>query len=280
MQPSPLTIHEWLIENTVRLKNVGIESARLDCLLLLEYALNVSREWLIANDDKIISEPRQEQLNVFITQREKRMPLAYIIGSKEFYGREFLVNEDILIPRPESEAIIDLAIKASAIYKPNTIIDVGTGSGCLAITLKKELKNIHVTGIDVSLNALKIAKKNATKHKADIQWRHFDIISKGIPVLPKTRPYILVVNLPYVPNNMISSPEITKEPNLALFSGDDGLDHYRTLWRSIDNASHKPALVITESLLEQHDSLQKLALESGYHLLDVDVLVQVFKPIP
>jgi len=278
-QTSPFwTIHVWVIQNTTRLKNAGIESARLDCLLLLEHALGASREWLLANNEAAITKQNLEQLSEFVAQREKRIPLSYIIGSKEFYGRRFLVNKDVLIPRPESEVIIEMVLDAAKNNGINTVIDVGTGSGCLAITLKKELPNVHVTGIDISSSALKVARKNARSHNTQVQWREMDITKNGIPNMPSTRPYIVTANLPYVPDGMITSEEITKEPELALFSGNDGLNHYRALWGAIDKTPHKPIFVITESLLEQHESLQKMATESGYQLTATNTLVQAFSP--
>lgn len=272
-----ITIASWLQENTAKLREAGIQSARLDCLILLEKVLGKERPWIAAHGDEILLEKKRTELTSFVTQREKRIPLAYILGSKEFYGTEFLVNKDVLIPRPESEAIIALLkeVVGSIPHKVNTIIDVGTGSGCLAIIAKKEFPDVHVTGVDISDAALKIARKNARLHNTQIQWKIMDIQNE-LPKLPKTRPYLLLANLPYVPDELITSVEITKEPPLALFSGSDGLCHYRALWQQINLAKHRPLAVITESLTTQHKQTEHLANMAGYHLQKTTDLIQLF----
>lgn len=270
------TIQAWLRESTTKLKAAGVESARLDCLLLLEHTLEKSRDWLLAHDDETLTPEQTANLDKKVSQRQKRTPLAYIIGAKEFYGRSFLVNESVLIPRPESESIIELIKETSKATDINTVFDIGTGSGCLAITIKKELPDIHVTGIDISGAALQVAKKNARQLTAQIQWKQLDIEEDSLPPMPKTRPYVIVANLPYVPEGLITSPEITQEPGIALFSGADGLDHYRTLWQKISAAKNKPFAIITESLEGQHAALQHMAAAAGYQVSATQGLVQQF----
>lgn len=270
------TITSWLKENTDRLKKAGVASARLDVTVLLEEVLQKDRAWLAAHSDEEINQEDLRKLNGFVTQRERRVPLAYILGSKEFYGRSFLVNKDVLIPRPESEAIIELLKEVTGIVDDvNTVIDIGTGSGCLAITVKKELPDVHVTGIDISDRALKVARKNARLHTAQIQWKKMDI-QKEFPKMPKTRPYIVVANLPYVPKKLITSEEITKEPPIALFSGSDGLDHYRMFWQQISTLKNKPFAILTESLISQHQQLESLGKSAGYSREKTTDLIQQF----
>src|SRR5690606_357890 len=144
--PSLTTISSWLQENTKILADAGIDSAHLDCRILLETVLQKSRTWLAAHVDEMLLAEDHKKLDTFITQRKNRVPLAYIIGSKEFYGRLFLVNESVLIPRPESEAMIEVLkevmsekwmVDSRQMSTPKlpTIYDIGTGSGCLAITV-------------------------------------------------------------------------------------------------------------------------------------------------
>lgn len=274
----PITIAQWLDKSTIRLKKAGVDSARLDCLILLENTLTKERGWLLAHDDEPLGRDQLDQLDTFVTQRESRIPLAYIIGSKEFYGHTFLVDENVLIPRPESEALVEMAIRRASKNTSNTIIDVGTGSGCLAITLKHQLPDVHVTGIDNSEAALNIARRNARQHAVQIQWKRMDIYEQGLPPMAQTRPYVVVANLPYVPENLITSPEITKEPAAALFSGEDGLHHYQRLWRCVVGSAHKPRAVITESLETQHEALRRLAKTAGYELSETSGLAQLFEP--
>lgn len=271
-----MKIQTWLNESEGTLKAANIESAHLDCQILLEHVLKKERSWIKAHNDESLSTDDLRKLDSYITQRQKRTPLAYIIGAKEFYGRSFLVNESVLIPRPESESIIELIKETSKATDINTVFDIGTGSGCLAITIKKELPDIHVTGIDISGAALQVAQKNARQLTAQIQWKQLDIEEGGLPPMPKTRPYVIVANLPYVPEGLITSPEITQEPGIALFSGADGLDHYRTLWQKISAAKNKPFAIITESLEGQHAALQHMAAAAGYQVSATQGLVQQF----
>lgn len=305
---SRITISEWLQKNTSALKEAKIESARLDATMLLEYVLKKPREWILAHNEYMLSGSEQVKLDKMLIQRLSHTPLAYIIGSKEFYGREFLVTENVLIPRPESETIIDLlrelvsgnivplearsskynwtliqtqdnkAVPTTNHQTPNTIIDVGTGSGCLAITAKLLSPDLHVTAIESSAEALNIAKKNAKRHGASIQFKQMDI-ADGLPAMPKTRPYVILANLPYVPENMITSKEITKEPKLALFSGKDGLDHYKMFWKQIAALKNKPVFIVTESLKDQHKALSRLADDSGYRISRSSDLAQLFSKI-
>lgn len=270
------TIASWLKETTTYLKMAGVTSARLDAIILLEAVLQKNREWILAHDDYKLSPHEATLLNNFVSMRKEHVPLAYIVGSKEFYGREFLVTPDTLIPRPESEAIIDTLKKVSQQHEINTAIDIGTGSGCLAITAKKELPDIHATGVDISESALKIARKNARKHNVQIQWKQANLMKDELPKMPKTRPYIIIANLPYVPDNLITSEEITKEPALALFSGKDGLNHYRALFRQLKTRTNKPFAVITESLASQHTALNNFAINAGYQPQATTDLVQLF----
>jgi len=245
------TVAFWLQENTAKLQNLAIESARLDCLLLLEFVLEKPRDWLFAHDDELLTDSQSERLDACAKRRADRIPLAYITGSKEFYGRTFSVTENTLIPRPESEAIIEMLRDINIKTTINTVIDVGTGSGILAITAKLEFPDIHVSATDVSPQALTTARKNA-KH-----WQTH-------------------INLPYVPRKMITSPEILKEPGVALFSGEDGLDHYRAFWQHISDLNNKPLAVITESLASQHRPLESMAKDANYKLEKTTDLIQLF----
>lgn len=276
MNRTRLTVDLWLQKNTAKLQKLGIESARLDSLLILEFVLNRPRAWVLAHDDEQLTTIQLEKLDSCIKQRASRTPLAYIIGSKEFYGRSFIVNEDSLIPRPESEQIIEMLGSLHSKTDINTVIDVGTGSGILAITAKLEFPDLHVGALDVSPSALKVARSNAKEYQVQIQFKLRDFAKDGLPKMPKTRPYVILANLPYVPIDMVASPEILKEPGLALFSGDDGLNHYRVFWRHINQLNNKPVAIITESLVSQHIALEYMAKDANYKLEKTTDLVQLF----
>lgn len=269
-----MSIDQWLLTATAQLSRANIPSARLDALLIAEHTLKVSREWILAHGDNS-TEQYIEQLNNYLAQRENHTPLAYIIGTKEFYGRTFRVTPKTLIPRPESEDIIHqlLALVEQARLKDDvTIADIGTGSGILAITAKLELPASTVVATDIDSSTLEVAKQNALLHKTQIQFYRANVLD-----LPgAVRPDLVLANLPYVPSGLITSEEITKEPKTALFSGGDGLDHYRTLWQQLVNINHKPTYIITESLQGQHEAIIALAKTTGYSLLRYRNLIQIF----
>lgn len=271
-----MRIDTWLAQSEMALKQTGITTARLDVLVLLEDTTHKDRSWLLAHPEHELTPTLLKAGDRLLARRVNREPLAYIRGKAEFYGREFAVTPDVLIPRPESEAIIDLLTGVAKRHDINTVIDIGTGSGCLAITAKKELPDVHVTGVDISSEALRIARKNARLHHAQIQWKQMDIGTDGLPRMPKTRPYILLANLPYVPDGLITSPEITKEPEIALFSGPDGLDHYRVLFAATEQLVNKPMAIITEALASQQPDLAHIARRREYRLADTNDLAQCF----
>lgn len=267
-----MKIGEWLIKNVSELETESISSARLDCLLLLEFAHDKPREWVLSHDDTELSNTQLQNLNNLIARRINHEPVAYIIGSKEFYGRDFMVSPDVLIPRPESETMIELLLSLPTTdHRPPTIIDIGTGSGCLAITAKLEMPDAKVIATDISEAAIEVARKNAANLKSDIEFLKCDLL----PTIDHPL-WTVLANLPYVPEDLITSEEITKEPDLALFSGKDGMDHYRKFWNQVNGLKDKPSYVITESLADQHQSMQNLAQQAGYTLVKTETLAQLF----
>ncbi len=269
-----MDIKSWIKQASNKLQQANIESARLDSLLLLEDTLGKSRSWVLAHEHEIIPSIHLSKLNTKIIQREKRYPLAYLINTREFYGRDFYVDSAVLVPRPESESIINLLLKLwPKDARLNTVIDIGTGSGILAITAKLELPKTTVIATDVSSAALEVAAKNAKLLKASVTFVEADLLKI------KARGFsfnVIITNLPYVPDRLAVSPELDKEPYEALFSGEDGLDHYRKLWQQIGALPEKPLYVICESLEIQHEQMTSLAHSAGYKLKDSEALVQVF----
>lgn len=266
-----MLISQWLVATTQKLRTKNISSARLDAELILAEVLQKPREYLLAHPEHVLQDQPLQMAERLLNRRAQREPLAYIVGKKEFYGRDFIVTPDVLIPRPESESIIDLLKK----LQPRTVVDIGTGSGCLAITAKLELPNTQVIATDIDAAALKIAKANASKHNVEIKFIKSDLLDS----LPSgvQHPVSVVANLPYVPQNLITSPEIEQEPSIALFSGEDGLDHYRKFWQQIAQLKIRPQYILTESLETQHQKLSGLARQLGYRLAKTDVLVQLFQ---
>lgn len=255
----------------------GVDSPRRDALVLLEDALGKDRAWVLAHPEHELNVrgPSSHKLQENIQRRIAREPLAYIRGKAWFYGRFFAVTPDVMIPRPESEAFITL-LQDVVRGRTSHIVDVGTGSGCLAITAKLELPEVAVTAVDISPNALSLAKNNANDHKVSINFVQSDLLDKVILSHNQTDSVIIMANLPYVPEGLVTSPEITHEPSSALFSGKDGLNHYRRFWDQIASLPSKPTYILTESLSSQHESLRALAKNTGYKQQKAEQLTQLF----
>ena len=222
------TITQWLDEAQTQLTEAGITSARLDAELLLAHTLRKPRTFLHGHGEEQLDARQLEIAHARLNLRLDRVPIAYIIGHKEFYGRQFKVTTATLIPRPESEDLIDLfkqALPKNASLlaeKPLEIVDVGTGSGCLGITAKLEADQANVatevTLLDTSRHALNVAKENATKLQATTNTAQSDLLTNFTGVAD-----IIIANLPYVDPDWQRSPETNHEPAEALFAKNNGL---------------------------------------------------------
>lgn len=264
-----MTISQWLVDAMIRLKRADIPNGRTDALVLLTDLFDVDKSWIHTHPELELNDLQLRELEHNLAKRLNHTPLAYIRGFIEFYKRKFTVNSRVLIPRPESESFIEL-LKDLQLETPE-IADIGTGSGCLGITAALELPDATVHLYDIDEDALAIANHNARLYDLKLQYYPSDLLENLRP------PYdVLLANLPYVPKKLITSPEITKEPALALFSGEDGLDHYRRFWQQVSDLEAQPRYILTESLEEQLDALHELAQKAGYHHLKTDVLVSLY----
>lgn len=269
-----MRVDQWLTQATRTLQNADIASARLDALILLEDFTQKDRSWLLAHPEFTIDDTTVLDTN--IQRRAAHEPLAYIRGRSEFYGRKFLVSPDTLQPRPETETILELLKAYISSYATDDlcIIDIGTGSGCLAITAKLEWPKANVLASDSSEEAIKIAKQNARELGADIQFCLGNLLEPiNSDVFENS---IIITNLPYVPDSHTINEAAQHEPKQAIFGGIDGLDLYRELFAQLDRLSHKPGLILTESLPPQHAALLDIARSSDYSLRDSRDFVQVF----
>lgn len=270
-----MSVATWLEGAVEKLKRAEIETARLDCLILLEDCVNKDRSWLLAHPEFKLSKEQITKLNSQIERRITHEPLAYIRNQTEFYGRDFYVDRRVLEPRPESETIIKFLKGLITNNEPSTIVDIGTGSGALAITAKLEVHSAKVIATDINSECLEVAKQNAKTLNTGI------IFLKGSLLEPlntlKLKNYFLLCNLPYVPNDFKLNPAAMKEPQIAIFGGLDGLDLYQELFKQIENSVYKPLFMLTESLPLQHKKLAALAKLSGYELTQTDDFIQCFK---
>jgi release factor glutamine methyltransferase len=254
-----MNVSEWLRYAEKVLRGAEVPTARLDSLVLLEDGLGVERAQLLAHPDMKINEDTQNVLKQQLERRARHVPLAYVRGKTEFYGREFIVSEAVLEPRPESETMIELLLKHAQLPSAPRIADVGTGSGALGITAKLVLPGASVDLLEVDGEAIKVAKMNVIKLTTGIPVRKTDLLDGS------TGEYdVLLCNLPYVPDKHTINAAALHEPKIAIFGGPDGLDLYRKLFEQIEKLEKQPLLILCESLPPQHTALKALAEQHGY----------------
>ncbi len=273
-----MTVIDWLGSSTTVLSDVDIPSARLDCLILLEDATGKDRAWLLAHPEYELEDSLQSDLDAKLDRRARHEPLAYIRGKTEFYGREFFVDAHVLEPRPESEMMIEMLKELPLPDRP-TIIDVGTGSGALAICALLEFPRAMVIGTDIDPECLRIAERNATSNGVDVSLLEADLLvmKELVGSLGGAKnTTVILANLPYVPDSYTINQAAMNEPRLAIFGGPDGLDQYRRLFEQINTFSATPAYILAESLPPQHPALAEIAAAAGYTLLQEQDFIQVF----
>ncbi|MDM8532245.1 peptide chain release factor N(5)-glutamine methyltransferase [Anaerolineales bacterium HSG25] len=264
MPNAMLTIRQYLVQAITHLEQADCDTARLDAEVLIGHVLGQDRAWLYSNFNTTLTATQLAEIEPLIQRRTQREPVAYIIGTKEFFGLTFHVEPHVLIPRPETELLIETALTFPK--KPNSrlsVVDVGTGSGCIAITLATYLPTATIQAIDLSVAALDVARRNAHRHHVTDQvlFRHGDLLT------PLDQSVDLIVsNPPYVSQSELQhevSPEVARyEPRLALDGGgDDGL---RVICRLLEQAKTrlKPSgWLLVEIGASQGQAVQQLAQE-------------------
>lgn len=259
------TIQTWISEAIKSLSGAGIPSARLDAELILAHTIKKPRTYIHTHPEEALDTRTVEILNARIDLRSDRVPIAYIIGHKEFYGRRFHVTTSTLIPRPESEALIEIFKDIVPAEPPldstlaPQVIDIGTGSGILGITAKLERPHTKVTLLDISKPALNVAEKNARAHQAEVQIIKSDLLSD----YPFTADIILA-NLPYVDKSWDLPPELNHEPEQALYASDDGLQLIKKLLQAAPSRLSKSGIIILEADRRQHEAIEAFAIKHGY----------------
>jgi release factor glutamine methyltransferase len=283
-----MNVINWTTDAKRQLESYST-TPRLDAEVLVSSALGKTRSWTLAHHDFMISQAELSRLNKQLKRRLGGEPIAYIHASSEFYGREFVVNKNTLIPRPESENIVDLLlneIRSTDKEQPLTVVDIGTGSGCLIVSAAAEIaKQISPThtktyfvATDISAEALKIARTNAEKHSVKIEFYSGSLLEPITSqlALSATGQLYILANLPYVPDSYQINSGAMHEPKLALYGGPDGLDLYRDMFAQLSTLPNKNVVVITESLIEQHLALEAIAQLHYYKQTTKKDLIQVF----
>lgn len=256
-----ITIGEVIKKGAEYFAEKGIDSPRLTMELLACDVLGVERIGLYLNFDKPLHANELSRLRSHTARRAKKEPLQYIVGSTEFYKYKFSVNESVLIPRPETEQLVEKAIATIKSLQTNsiTVCDIGTGSGCIAISIAKEFPSMKVVATDISTEALKTAKENARQLEVtNIEFLESSILAENPPGAPFD---IVVSNPPYIEKEEIPSlqEEVkTYEPMVALTDNDDGLSFYRALSLRFDSLVAKDGTMLLEIGANQAEEVKEL----------------------
>lgn len=250
------TVNGWLGDAIRLLLEAQIPSARLDAELILAHTVRRPRTWLHAHGDEPLDARTIDIANARLDLRRDRVPIAYIIGHKDFYGRRFRVTTATLIPRPESEAMIELLLQLP--LTSGRLVDVGTGTGCLGITAALERPAFEVTLLDIDRHALAVAEKNARTLHAPVTTLQSNLLD--------AYPYqadVIVANLPYVDREWDGSPELQHEPDAALYADDNGLLLIKHLIDQTSTKLRAGGYLILEADLRQHHAMTHYARQHG-----------------
>ena len=261
-----MNIQSALTEGLNILKNKSILSAKLDSEILMAKALGKKREYIILNNNKIIKEQNLKYFKKLVHERATRKPIAYLLKKKSFWNSEFYVNKNTLIPRPDTEVILEQILKFTKNKNYLNILDIGVGSGCILLSILKERKNFYGTGIDISRNSLDTCKMNAKKLLLDRRVKFFksDVDKFAIgkyDLIVSNPPYIKTSDLKYLESDVIKF-----EPKLALDGGLDGLSVIRKVIKKSSELLKKNGKFILEISFDQKNKVIKLLNNKGFYI--------------
>jgi len=242
VKPKVFPIIELIQKGTLYLSKAGISNAKLEIEWFLSHLLKCNRIDLYIRFDEPLYNPQIKKLRQFLKRRKAREPFQYIIGLAPFFGRDYIVSPDVLIPRPETELLIELIKKQKNI---NSCLEVGTGSGCIAITAALEMDGIDIMAIDISSKALTIAKQNSNKYEINnIQFLKMNFLKET----PQRQFDIIISNPPYISKKEMFhlKPELSFEPKIALTDNNNGLSFYDRFAEKGDQLLNKGGTMLLE----------------------------------
>ena len=262
------------IENALNIANNILKenctnSYQLDSELLMSKIFEKDRKFIILNSNKKLSEEKLEQFNCLINKRSKGEPIAYLLNKKDFWKYEFYVDKGILIPRPDSEVVVDQILKLTNNKDNLRILDIGVGSGCLLLSVLKERKNFHGVGIDISKKCIDISNINASKLEISNRVKFFksdvDNFNFGkYDLIVSNPPYIKMLDF-----NNLKKDVINFEPKLALYGGLDGTSEIRKVIKKSSELIKKNGKFILEIAYDQKDKVIKLLRDKGFYINNV-----------
>ena len=254
----------------------------LDALLILCYLLNVDKSYLYTHGDRVVSEEIVDKFLYLIEKRKTGYPLSYLLKEKEFYDLSFYIEEGVLVPRPDTEILVDWVINTAVeVYgnQPINIVDLGTGSGCIGITLAYHLKDAVIYAVDLDEKALKVTEKNILRHNLNdrVVLCKGDMLEAIKALQLEEKVDIIVSNPPYIPSEDIEELQVEVrgyEPRKALDGGIDGLDFYRRIIPESKIYLKSGGILAFEIGYEQGNSVRELLVEEGFSSVEVLVDLQ------
>jgi release factor glutamine methyltransferase len=256
---------------TQRLDKQGVRASQLDAEALLTYVTNRRIEFLLTHLDDSAGSSIVRRYTDLVSRRLKHEPIAYLIRSANFCAEKLMVNQHTLIPRPETEQLVDLSVDLINKYKINQVLELGTGSGAIAVTLARLIPKLHMYASDISPEAIRVARSNAISSKvlSRLTLRCGSLMEPW----PNLKIGLLVANLPYVSREELkSSPskaELKYEPRQALYGGKDGLDIYSDMFKQVARLEYLPKIILIEFGWKQSVSLKAIVktLLPQYHIV-------------
>ena len=261
-----MNIQSAVIIGTNILKSSNIKTAQLDTEILMAKVLGSNREYVILNNNKDLDNNNLEYFKKLIKERANRKPIAYLLNKKFFWDSEFYVNKNTLIPRPDTEVVVEEILKLTKYKNKINILDIGVGSGCILLTILKERKNFNGTGIDISKKSLDICKINAKNLNLQARTKFYksdiDKFALGkYDLIVSNPPYIKSCDLKYLESDVINF-----EPKLALDGGLDGLSEIRRVIKKSSELIKKNGKLVLEIGFDQRNKVIKLLNKKGFYI--------------
>jgi release factor glutamine methyltransferase len=261
-----MNIENILNEGIRTLKQSKIPNPQLDSEILLSNSIKRDKKYIILNPKELLNSEQVETFKNLIERRRRKEPVAYLINKKEFWKDEFFVNKDVLIPRPDTELIIEQVLKIYSKDSQLQVLDIGTGSGCILLSILKERPNFYGTGIDISKKSINVSKLNAKQLNltSRVKFFHSSVDNFKIgkyDLIVSNPPYIKLFNLKYLEKDVISF-----EPKLALSGGFDGFSKIRKVINKAKNLIKKNGKFILEIGFNQKNKVKKILKEEGFYV--------------
>ena len=264
-----MNIENILTQAFKKLSNSNIKNANLDCEVLLSNIINKDREYVILNPKKNLDKKYIDIFNNLIDRRKKSEPIAYLINKKEFWKETFYIDKNVLIPRPDTEHIVEEVLKLTQNNSKSHVLDIGTGSGCILLSILKERKNFIGTGIDISKKCIKVSKYNAKRLELDNRTKFYisdvdNFLIGKYDVVVSNPPYIENLNLKYLDRDVVNF-----EPKLALSGGRDGFSQITKVINKTSGLIKKNGVFVLEIGHNQKNKVTEKLKAKGFYIKKV-----------